>query len=633
MRLKTFRVRTFRNIIDSGDIAVDDVTCLVGKNEAGKSAVLQALHQINPANHADGLVLLDEYPRWLKKEHEITGEIENAIPIEATFVLEDSERTELEELYGAGVVTSDEVTVKRRYGANDFTVEAPVDASAFVRPFVEALPQRLKDRLGAVDTTQALRSGLAAVAASGEDGDEGVAADATNAVARLNARLGEGVVVTAAITRHLHDRVPKTFYFSRYSSLRGRYMLDEVFNAVKSGTAEEEVAAAADFLRLARVVPQTIEEWDYEASNAELEAVSTLLTRRVKEHWHQNDHLKLRVSVETQPEGPNRAPVRYLQFRVEDTRHDFSSRLDRRSTGFQWFVSFIASFLEFEQDKNLILLLDEPGLSLHARAQMDLVDTIEHKLASDRQVLYTTHSPFMVRPAALAHVRIVENQGPDEGSLVTNDAGVVSDPDTLFPLQAALGYDIAQNIFVGHRNILVEGVSDFIYMTAVSDFLQSQNCDGLPADARLLPAGGATNIPTFIALVGVHLDIVVVLDGNTDGQRVENAIKRGRLDPARVITLDAFSSVSDADIEDLFTPAEYLALYNDAFGKNLKITDLKGKDRIVKRIARTDSGDFNHGVVAAHFLRNLDVSLGALSPETLDRFGALFTAIRQALPT
>ena len=47
MRLASFRVRVFRNVIDSGDVTADDVACLVGKNEAGKSALLQALHALN----------------------------------------------------------------------------------------------------------------------------------------------------------------------------------------------------------------------------------------------------------------------------------------------------------------------------------------------------------------------------------------------------------------------------------------------------------------------------------------------------------------------------------------------------------------------------------------------------------
>lgn len=639
MRLKSFRVTVFRNIIDSGEVDVEQVTCLVGKNEAGKSALLQALHHLNPAKPPVTLSLLDEYPRWLKKQHEITGEIDGATPIKATFELDASELGELEERFGEGVLKSNAVRMSRRYGDESFSISAELDLTKFIKPFVASLPQRVQREIGEVGTTSDLRKRLADLSPADPEDEvaAALAADAADAISRLDDTFGTDQNLTQAVEAFIRTRTPRTFYFSTFASLLGRYDFDEVFAAVQAGSdgsVDDPVQTAADFLRLARTVSDTIEDWDFEAAVAELEAVSSLLTQRVTSHWKQNDHLKLRVNVETQREGakPNELVRRYLQFRVEDTRHDFSSRLDRRSTGFQWFVSFIASFLEFEKDKDLILLLDEPGLSLHARAQMNLLDTIQSDLAADRQVLFTTHSPFMVKTTQLNATRIVEDQGPQVGSVVTNDAGRVSDPDTLFPLQAALGYDVVQSLFIGTRNVLVEGVSDFVYLTMISEHLRSAGRPALPEDCRLLPAGGVTNIPTFIALLGGQLDVVVLVDGAADRTRIETSITGGRLDAAKVISLDGFSTVPGADIEDLFDPQEYLDLYNAAFGKKLKLSDLKGKDRIVKRIARAEEGDFNHGVVAAHFLRHLEESLAALSGDTLDRFEAVCSAVAGALP-
>lgn len=639
MKLKSFQVKLFRNVIDSGVVSVDAVTALVGKNESGKSAILQGLHHLNPAKPSVALDLLDEYPRWLKKEHEISGEIESAVPISAIFELSDHEVTYIESQFGEGVLKSSEVVASRSY-ANPgvLNIELKIDFDVFLAPFVSGFSERLSKAVGSVGTTTELSQALDRVAklVNADGGPTPAAKDAVEAAALLSEKLGGAASLTAAMESHVRGIVPRTFYFSSYSSLRGRYNLDEVFAALNGAEAEEELVAAADFLRLARAVPATLQDWDFERSNAELEAASSLLTRRVKEHWKQNDHLKLAVRIEDQSETDPRtgqpAIRRYLQFRVEDSRHDFSSRLDRRSTGFQWFVSFLASFLEFEKDNSLLLLLDEPGLSLHARAQIDLLVTIEKRLAAERQVIYSTHSPFMVQTARLNEVRIVEDRGPELGSTVVQDAGVVNDPDTLFPLQAALGYDIAQNLFIGNRNILLEGVSDFIYLSTISDHLSSLGRVSLPDSARLLPAGGATNIPTFLALLGGQLDVVVLLDGNSDKQKIENAIKRGRLDAARVISLDKFASTPVPDIEDLFTPDEYLTFYNDAYGAKLKLADISGKDRIVARITRAIGKEFNHGYVAAVFLRNLDQSIKLLSEETIKRFESVIDALVRALP-
>lgn len=636
MHLTSFHVRVFRNIIDSGEINVANVTCFVGKNEAGKSALLEALHALHPAKPKAALNLLEDYPRWLKKEHEISGEIKHAVPITATFELTNDEMKELEDWLGAGVITARTFTASRAYGSEAPAIHAPIDYMAFITPFLASSPSRLQQAAADVSKVTELRKTLDRIVATG-DTDEAnatLASDARDAIGRLDEQLGSGTGLRSAVDEWLSDRMPRTFYFSSYAQLRGRYDLDDVFNAVTDGTDEEEIATAADFLQLARIAPDTAGDWDYEASNAELESISSLLTKRVTSHWRQNKHLRLRVAIEPQPEkkhGGGERIQRFLQFRVEDSRHDFSNRLDRRSTGFRWFVSFVAAFLEFEEDENLILLLDEPGLSLHARAQMDLLDTIEQELAKDRQVLYSTHSPFMVRTNGLAHARITEDQGPETGAVVINDVGIVTDPDTLFPLQAALGYDVMQSVFIGKRNVLVEGVSDYIYLTTISAHLDSLGRTALPDDCRLLPAGGASNIPTFIALLGTQLDIVVLLDGNSPRQRIESTIASGRLDAPRVLNLSSFCSVKVADIEDLFTPGEYVALYNATFKKSVKVSDLTGSDRITKRIAR-HAGEFNHGNVSARFLRQLESSLKALSDGTLTRFEDLIKAINTALP-
>ena len=470
MRLKSFHVRVFRNIIDSGPISVVDNTCLVGKNEAGKSALIGALHRLNPAKPI-ALDLLDEYPRWLKKEHEITGEINKVAPITATYELDAEELEEIEERFGEGILKTREIIASRKY-SDDMNVELPIDFAVFIKGFTnQHVSAALQDRVATVDTSSNLIKQLDAIAKEVSAGTEPTpdAQAAKDARARLNTVLGGASSLTEALKKQITPLIPKTFFFSQYSQLRGRYNLSEVLPALQTPSTDEEIQAAADFLRLARIAPTNVENWDFEASNAELEAISSLLTQRVKANWKQNKHLKLVVKVESVPNGPKLD--RFLQFRVEDTRHDFSSRLDRRSTGFQWFVSFIASFFEFEKDTTIILLVDEPGLSLHARAQMDLLDAIDRHLTVGRQIIYTTHSPFMVRVNSLHRVRIVEDQGPEKGSVVLNDAGITTDPDTLFPLQAALGYDIAQNLFIGSHNILLEGVSDLIYLSILSSYL------------------------------------------------------------------------------------------------------------------------------------------------------------------
>jgi energy-coupling factor transporter ATP-binding protein EcfA2 len=119
MKLTNVQVRNFRNIIDSGEVAIQpDVTCIVGKNESGKTAFLQALHRLNPAQANVSLSIPEQYPAWLEKLHRRKMKLEEFCPVSASFVLEDADRTVIAERFGKGVLKSDIVTLSRQYGGS-----------------------------------------------------------------------------------------------------------------------------------------------------------------------------------------------------------------------------------------------------------------------------------------------------------------------------------------------------------------------------------------------------------------------------------------------------------------------------------------------------------------------------------
>src|SRR5688572_5096506 len=119
MQLTRYRVRKFRNVVDSGDINVTpDVTCLVGMNEAGKTTVLAALHRLNPQ---DGAVFdtQQDYPRWLLIKDRKAGLIEDTRPVEADFALTADDKQAVSDVFGEGVLLGDSITVYRTYNDND----------------------------------------------------------------------------------------------------------------------------------------------------------------------------------------------------------------------------------------------------------------------------------------------------------------------------------------------------------------------------------------------------------------------------------------------------------------------------------------------------------------------------------
>lgn len=625
MRLASFQVRTYRNILDSTEVAVqEDVTTLVGMNESGKSAMLDALYRLNPV-YDDGFVERDDYPRWRWKRDGRKNDLAKVSPIEATFVLDEADQEALADVLCPGAVTDTSVTVGRRYDGG-LWVGIEVDERRLVEQVLEGHPNA-KSLAQQNDTLASLRQALSAEtepASVDEDEADDGPTDDQEALQRLNERFGTKDDPGAQARAIIKARLPKFFRFASYQNLEGRVDVRTLRTneGERPGASSKQTARA--LLLLADTDINAIADEEFESRTAELEAASSDLSREMKEYWSTNPELRIKVEIEPVTEADPRGQksvVRYLNFRVEDRKHDFTNNFALRSSGYQWFFSFLAAFSEFENlDEDVIILLDEPALTLHARAQRDFLRFINDRLAPVGQVIYTTHSPFMVEQ--IERVRIVEDRGDDIGSITSSDALAVGE-DSAFPLQAALGYGLSQNLFIGERNLLVEGPSDLAYLDVISRHLRDNEREGLDERWRILPAGGASNVPAFVTLLGRKIAVTVLLDSGTEGSgRVEAAIKANRIDGKRVVFVGEVLQQQHSDIEDLFTPGDYLGLYNAAFGKRHKVGDLPNHaDRIIKRLESLD-GKFDHWRPAEALLRD-PAAVGRLSATTLDNFERL----------
>lgn len=636
MLLKSFHVQKYRNILDSTEVAVqENVTCLVGMNESGKSAMLDALYRLNPV-YDDKFSERDDYPRWRWKRDGRTSDLSQVTPIRATFALDDEDRAALSDVFGDDVLISETMTVGRRY-SDALWVNVEVDEMQAVANIVKEYGH---DRLvhsshTLADLVRTLEEGGADSSSEDEDGDD--ASDFEDLLAEAKRRLKGGDDVAGRARSILLGRLPRFFRFNSYQNLEGRLDVQTLRSSQDEEPGASPRQTARALLRLADTDIDAITDEEFESRTAELEAVSSDLSREMSEYWSQNPDLRIRIDVVPQtvpsnsPYGGQTTVVRYLDFRVEDRKHDFTNNFALRSSGYQWFFSFLAAFSEFEgKDERVVILLDEPGLTLHAKAQRDFLRFIDERLAPAGQVVYTTHSPFMVEQ--VERVRIVEDRGGTEGSVTSSDALVVGE-DSAFPLQAALGYDLSQNLFIGENNLLVEGPSDLAYLDSIGRFLREQGRTGLDERWRVLPAGGSSNVPAFVTLLGRKVSVTVLLDSGTEGVgRVEAAIRAGRLDGKRLVFVGEVLGKQHSDIEDLFTPGDYLGLYNEAFGTSHKTAALpQHPDRIVKRLEALD-GKFDHWRPAGSLLRQPG-RLGRLSETTLANFESLYVALNATMPS
>jgi predicted ATP-dependent endonuclease of OLD family len=637
MKLTSFRVRRYKNVLDSTEVSVEsDVTTLVGMNESGKSTMLDALYRLNPV-YGDKFVERDDYPRWRWKRDGRKEDLSVISPIEATFQLDEDDLEALRDALGEGVVTQETVTVGRRYN-DSLWMRVPVDEPRFLKNVLTDHPDA-EALLEAHATVASLKEALAskpkpapavvdAAEETEEDPDENAAADA-EALERVTSLIGDAEDLGAIARTTVRSRMPKFFRFASYQNLEGRVDVATLRTQENEQPGASPKQTARALLRLADTDIDSVTDAEFESRTAELEAVSSDLSREMAEYWSTNPELRIKVEIEPEivavPNGQT-SVVRYLNFRVEDRKHDFTNNFSLRSSGYQWFFSFLAAFSEFEDRDDVVILLDEPALTLHAKAQRDFLRFINKRLAPVGQVIYTTHSPFMVEQ--IERVRVVEDRGGDVGSVTSSDALEVGE-DSAFPLQAALGYDLSQNLFIGEQNLLVEGPSDLAYLDVIGRHLRDQGREGLDERWRILPAGGASNVPAFVSLLGQKVSVTVLLDSGTEGGgKVEAAIKANKIAGKRVVFVGSVLEQKHSDIEDLFTVGDYLGLYNEAFGTSHKVGDLpKHPDRLILRLEALD-GKFDHWRPAEILLRS-PAKVEKLSQTTLSNFENLARRINE----
>ena len=280
----------------------------------------------------------------------------------------------------------------------------------------------------------------------------------------------------------------------------------------------------------------------------QLNAASIRLSNKIRSVWlpdiNRGEADRLRVVADGQ----------YLKVVVEDEL-GVDIELDQRSEGFQWLVSFFVVFFAEAVDKheNAILLLDEPGLSLHGLKQRDFRTTIS-RLSEKNQTLYTTHSPFMVGPDELDIVRVIEMPNRIVGTKVHSEV-TSDDPAALLPLQEALGYDLAQSLFSQQRNLILEGLTDYWYVDAVSQLLLENGNGGLNTKIALVPAQSAGKVVYFATILHAHnLKVAALLDSDNAGdQAAQQDILVHRLGNKAILrTKDVYAGkVGKPEIEDL----------------------------------------------------------------------------------
>ena len=563
MRLQKARVQNYRSIRDSGWFDVEsEKTILVGPNEAGKTVLLKALQQINPPDGVEKFDPLRDFPRSelsnLQLDESGSGTIKpnGMTVVEAHFLLEDQELkavTQIDEhfagcTYVFGRRLDDSNWHRINGGPEIPTLEDIREDLLRLATHVDARTSSSTE--GVPETTQC--EVVNSIVAKWEDSTKVTGEQATSLrkwlervlplVEEGNSREKDrlrGLIEATKVSdkrlrvlKLLRQKLPVFVYFSNYFRVRPRLHLEHLANRLEQNTLEDDQYDrgnvcllkllgfdARELSNLGRAAePSPGDQSGLRAYQDQLDkrsyqlnAASIRLTTNINRVWQPDPNKaeadRLRVEADQQ----------YLKVVVEDEL-GVEVELDQRSEGYQWLVSFFVVFFAEAVDRyqNAILLLDEPGLSLHGLKQREFRTTVS-RLSESNQLLYTTHSPFMVGPDELDLVRVVEMEDRTTGTKVhtTVSAG---DSTALLPLQEALGYDLAQSLFTQQRNLVLEGLTDYWYVEATSALLEAAGEAELNDKISLIPARTAGKVVYFATILHANsLKVAALLDSDAAG--------------------------------------------------------------------------------------------------------------------
>lgn len=638
IKLTAVTISKYKSIQTEQEVAIEpDITTIVGMNESGKTAFLTALAKTNYFEDDDAFKfnLVEDYPR--KDLIDFQDAEKGCDIIRCEYAIGPKVIAEIEKVFGQGVFTAKSFGYTCRYKAGNPSISnMSADQSKYLKNMVgnyslSAETAKLVKSLKSIEEISEIE---------GNDEDEELTSlqEDVAEIIQGGVKSWENKLTSYIYQRHIRPKMPKYLYFDDYYPLPGKISINRIDKGEIELESDKTSKALFDF---AGIDPKDILESNdngYEKFVALLEASANKVTKEIFKYWSTNGDLDIDFKIQDKNDVQGN-PERFLDIRVKNNRYKITLPLDRRSKGFNWFFSFIIWFNKIQADPNsdYILLLDEPGLNLHASAQADLLRFFED-LSENYQIIYTTHSPFMVEADKLHKVRTCFET--DEGTVIS-DSTQEKDPNTLFPLQAALGYDIAQNLFISKNNLLVEGPADLLYLSIISNLLEAEGRSFLKEGITVVPVGGLDKVTTFISLLrGSKLNVVCMLDTFTDqkGKRkVDNLVSEKIIKEKNIRFFNEFSGNGKdvADIEDLFEKEDYLKLFNKAFDGDHAIVNLADLDdsipTIVAQVNKViNKRRFNH-YRPANKLAQLGVDKNFFTGKTLDNFELMFTELNKLL--
>ncbi len=676
MRLRKFRVQAFRCIHDSGDIVVGDLAAFVGRNESGKTTILQALSMLDKDETVSELDLCDEMTERLKSEirivegdfelsHDETEIVKERFPdlqLKKLTIFRTNKNPEIQYDF-------DDIKISKE---EDKNIEYWQNITKQLSNFIESIPNyigkkldidffvdsMLKDKKIIQAELDVFNSNVLDIAAEEQQVISEWKETYTNIMKNVE-KISIDNTKSDALKNFIGDTLhPRFVYFSDYKKILGNINLTEFMkkseNTDSAGIEYIEGFDRAETVRnllyLAELEIEKLEELKNSPSKLIkfLGAASKNLTQRLNPSWKGEPiHVELRLN-----------PRNILSVVISDVHKDGTitntGLLNRRAEGFKWTFSFIVNFAAETQKSELkeaILLLDEPARNLHPTQQMGISDLLKN-LAGSNQVLYATHSPFMIFDYTPGNLLVVELDKKKHLSRIFYDYWKADDA-TLTPILYGLSKGLVDSITnrdVGNNSrplIIVETMSDTMYLNAFDKFLQDPNISMNPLN--VIPAYTKNSVLPLSIFYHTHgYNTFVLLDNDYEAKQIAEQLKNNKISETQIIYFEKEGNLLPS-IEDYMVTEDYLYAVNQTYEIKLRkegFTNLTkeevlihGKNGIIENLKAVwnehnddDWGEFEKEEVCRYICGKIALGdTSFLTDKTRDRLRTLYRLIAERI--
>ena len=593
MKISKLRIKNYRSIKDSGDIAFSDkLFVLAGQNESGKSSILEALcsfeeeesirENLNFELENDGNLIQEISCTYSDLEDKFYNDIIDGIfnLIKKENSLE--EEVELKSIFNEGIINK----------IKDFTITKIFDFKTDVNNMTIELDKSTIGKIIACIKDFEI-----------EEQDE------SGNIKKIRKAYLDIELHAPDVANILWINSLSIILFNDFKILLpDKILLKDIKNKDVEG-----YEAVQNIGKLLKTDFEKISQKSTPQKNSTTEVESALLSANFQLDWQQKIYGTNRVNIKFFIEN-NDAGEKEISFFVETKDNEFLAPR-RRSKGMIWFLSLWLELKAKENSHTLLLLFDEPGLHLHIKANKDMLSVFHKLIANGHQVIYSTHSPSLIETDKLHNIGLVINNekgGTFVEGLTTSKINSENKRDALQPIAEAMGMEILKDFSIlKERNILLEGLSDFFYFKGMSKLLRSE------INYEFIPGIGIKGNKIFHLIsfcLGYGLDWLLIMDNGVLPTKVRDELKAEIFLGEEEETNKKIKIIPVQEIENLFNQKDLLlidsTLKEDSKKTSIEIIGSKRKF-IFSKI-------FYQKVISGEITKN------QINPETIKKFNEVF---------